>query len=326
MPILPSGIPSDIDKYFYNRKEELIKLNSFIKTLNDDVSNQILVTGYRGVGKTLLLMKLKKELPEDILTAYIDIGRIYGIQRGKITEEKILHSILEEMEKSINDQDIPKKIYNFIKTIIPKIRNKNFDFKEANNILGIPLPEVSDDYEKLSHFVMEFPQKIVDLSENKRGFVIIIDEFQQLSELSSPDAFFWMIRSYTQKQDNVSYIFTGSTSSTSGIVDELNGSNGAFGGRMIQFKIDPFEKNTTEEYLENKVSELKFTQSGLDRFYKCTRGFPAYINSFCSIMSEGVEYNGKIVTKTFFEGIESNCNNLDGNLGRNFEKRKRYNN
>ena len=304
MPILPSGIPSDIDKYFYNRKEELIKLNSFIKTLNDDVSNQILVTGYRGVGKTLLLMKLKKELPEDILTAYIDIGRIYGIQRGKITEEKILHSILEEMEKSINDQDIPKKIYNFIKTIIPKIRNKNFDFKEANNILGIPLPEVSDDYEKLSHFVMEFPQKIVDLSENKRGFVIIIDEFQQLSELSSPDAFFWMIRSYTQKQDNVSYIFTGSTSSTSGIVDELNGSNGAFGGRMIQFKIDPFEKNTTEEYLENKVSELKFTQSGLDRFYKCTRGFPAYINSFCSIMSEGVEYNGKIVTKTFFEGID----------------------
>lgn len=305
MPNLPPGIPSNIDKYFYNRKEELIKLTSFINTLNDNVSSQILVTGHRGVGKTFLLQKLIKELPENILTVYIDIAQIYGIQKGNITEEKVLHSLLEEMERAISDQDLPEKIYSYIKSIIPKIRNKNYDFKEAGKLLGIiPVPGVSDDYERLSHFVMEFPQKVVEISKNKIGFVIVIDEFQQLGELVSPDAFFWMIRSYTQKQDNVSYIFTGSTSSTSDIVNEINGIDGAFGGRMIQFMVEPFNRNTTENYLKNKVSELKFTQSGLKRFYKCTRGFPAYLSSFCNIMSESKEYDEKLVTDTFYEKID----------------------
>ncbi len=303
MAILPPGIPSNLEKYFYDRKEEMIKLKSFLRPLEEGVSSQILVTGYRGVGKSFLLTKLMYELPENFLTVYLDVSQIYGIQKGKITEEKVLHALLEEMGKSV-EKKVPQRIYDYITTIIPKIRNKKYDFDNSGKMLGISIPKLDDDYERLSHFVMEFPQKLIDKLDDKNGFVIIIDEFQLLGELSSPEAFFWMFRSYTQKQDNVSYIFTGSTSSTSDIINKINGINGAFGGRMIPFMIEPFTKDITKGYLEEKVSELSFTENGFERFYKCTGGFPAYINSFCSVMSETKEYDEKMVTETFYSRID----------------------
>jgi Predicted ATPase (AAA+ superfamily) len=243
------------------------------------------------------LKKLLAELPDNILTAYIDMSKIFGIQKGKITEELIMNSLLEAMNESLReDMDDLTKSYNIVKDLIRKIRHKNFDFKEAGTAMGIAIPDIKDNYEKLSKFVMEFPQRVVELSNGKiNGFVIVIDEFQLIGELESPEAFFWLFRSYTQEQDNVSYIFTGSTSASSDIVDKINGIKGAFGGRMTQYTVDPFTREESEGYLKEKVSELKFTESGLERFYKCTRGYPAYINSFCNTMSGGVEYDDELV-------------------------------
>jgi len=128
---------------------------------------------------------------------------------------------------------------------------------------------------------MEFPQKVVDDNrENIDGFIIILDEFQLIGEFENPEAFFWLIRSYTQHQDNVTYIFTGSTSAASEIVEKINGAQGAFGGRMIQFPVEPFSEEDTYDYLKEMISEIKFTPEGLERFYKCTGGYPSYINSF----------------------------------------------
>ena len=306
MPSLPLGIPSDLDRYFYNRKKELINLKSLLNTLNQNVANQIIITGHRGIGKSFLLKKLLQELPSNILTVYIDISKIYGTHKGALTEEAIMNSLLEEMNKSIRKQLTPSlKVYNVSKDILRRIKNKNYDFKEAGNILGIAIPDVTDNYEKLSKFVMEYPQKVVESSDGKiKGFVIVIDEFQLLGELNSPEAFFWMFRSYTQDQDNVSYIFTGSTSSSSDIVSKINGINGAFGGRMIQFNVDAFTRHETEGYLKEKVSEIKFTDDGLERFYKCTRGYPSYINSFCNTMSTNVVYDSARVIEEFYQKID----------------------
>lgn len=306
LPSLPLGVPTDIDKYFFNRTKELINFNSFINTLNQDVANQILVTGQRGVGKSFLLKKFMEEVPSNILTAYIDISNIYGIQKGNLTEEKIMYALLEEMNKGIEKKsDILSKVYNIGIEIKKKIKNRDLDFKDTGSILGISIPNVKDNYEKLSKFVMEYPQKVVESSEGKiKGFVIIIDEFQFIGELKNPEAFFWMFRSFTQEQDNVSYIFTGSTSSTSDIVNKINGNDGAFGNRMIRINIDPFTKKETASYLETKVPEIEFTMDGFERFYSCTRGYPAYINSFCNVMSTDITYNEDEIVREFHQKLE----------------------
>jgi len=306
MPLLPLSIPKDLDKHFYNREKDLKKLKHYLDALNEDISEQILVTGLRGVGKTYLLKKLLNELPDNILVTYIDISKIYGNQRGKINEELIMHSLLNSMNDALRgEEDALSRIYHKINDFLVKMSMKEYDFKEAGSILGIAVPETKDNYEKLSHFVMEFPQKVVDTSEGAiKGFVIVVDEFQLLGELENPNSFFWLIRSYTQDQDNVSYIFTGSISKTSEIVEMINGGNGAFGGRMIQVNVDPFTRVETDGYLKEKVGEINFTEDGQERFYECTRGVPAIINSFCNTLSSGEIYDAGKIKETFFEKMD----------------------
>lgn len=56
--------------------------------------------------------------------------------------------------------------------------------------MEIPIPEIENNFEKLAKLVMEYPQKIVDKTDEIKGFVIIIDEFQFLKKLKSPESFF----------------------------------------------------------------------------------------------------------------------------------------
>jgi hypothetical protein len=84
----------------------------------------------------------------------------------------------------------------------------------------------------------------------------------------------------------------------------INGGNGAFGGRMIQVNIDPFTREETEGYLKERVPEINFTEDGLERFYECTRGVPAIINSFCNTMSSGEIYNSETIKETFFQKMD----------------------
>ncbi|MDR3062880.1 MAG: ATP-binding protein [Methanobrevibacter sp.] len=297
---LPLGIPKDINKYFFNRKKELSQLNNLLVGLHDNVANQLLVTGYRGVGKSFLLRKLLNSYSNNVLTAYVDISKIFAIEKGKISEETVLKKMLNEMNNALPNKGKLNKIKIIISKLLNKLKNKDYDFKEAGTFLSIPIPDAKDNYQKLAEFVMEFPQKIVDSYDEIDGFIIVIDEFQLLGELKSPKSFFWLIRSFTQEQDNVSYIFTGSTSTTSDMISKLNGVDGAFGMRMLQLNLNPFTESETKNYLNERIPEIKFSKDGFKRFYKCTRGFPAYINSFLNVMSKDVNYDEKMIIETFF--------------------------
>jgi hypothetical protein len=47
LPNLPLGIPSNLDKYFFNRKKELSQIDTFLSGFKNNVANQLLVTGRR---------------------------------------------------------------------------------------------------------------------------------------------------------------------------------------------------------------------------------------------------------------------------------------
>ena len=296
---LPLNIPADIDKYFYNRKEDLKLINAYLNMLNEGIANQILLTGFRAVGKTFFIKKVLHDQPDSILTSYVDLSKIYGKEYTNITEEEVLKEILKQINKTILEHE--GKIPNFKQDIINWIKQlplKNFDFTNSTNILDIPIPEIENNYSKLSEFVMELPQKIVDKYENVNGFIIVIDEFQNLKNLTNPDAFFWLMRSFSQSQHNVSYVFTGSISNTSDIINMINGPTGAYGGRMIQITLKPFSKEETHEYI-NERTNLHFTDDGFEEFYNLTRGMPSYINSFCNVLDSNELYDKEKITNTF---------------------------
>ena len=191
--MMPLNIPKDIDKYFYNRNKDIKKILFQISGLYDDLSSQLLITGQRGVGKTFLLKKILNDQKEDMLTVYIDVAEIYAQCRGNINECIVLKELLYKLINLISGDDI---IMENVLKLFSQLKIKNISFYDAKSVLKIPIPKIKDNYQKLSKFVMELPQYIVDSYPDVKGIIIVIDEFQQLKHVKNPDAFFWLFRSY----------------------------------------------------------------------------------------------------------------------------------
>lgn len=298
-------MPKDIDKYFFNRTKDINMINTQLSTVKFDIPPQLLITGYRGVGKTFLLRKILNDQSSDILTVFLDISEIMGRQKGNLTEEEVLKAILNAIgETMAQHKKSYKKWMEKIALNIKKLELKDYDFSNNIEIFDIPIPVISDNYDKLSKFVMELPQKIVDSSDELNGFIIVIDEFQLLKNVEDPEAFFWLMRSFAQKQFNVGYVFTGSVSKTAEIINMINGQEGAFGGRLIQINIDPFTFDETKRYIDEKSNNLKFTDEGFKRFYACTRGIPLYINSLSSVLPNNSVCDENIIKQTLQLNID----------------------
>ena len=305
MKIMPISMPKDIDKYFFNRIKDINMINTQLSTVKFDIPPQLLITGYRGVGKTFLLRKVLNDQSNDILTAFIDLSEIMGRQKGNLTEEKVLKALLNAIDETISqNKKSYKKWIGKITSTIKKLELKNYDFSDNVNVFDIPIPVITDNYDKLSKFIMELPQKIVDSSNDITGFIIVIDEFQLLKNVEDPEAFFWLIRNFTQKQFNVGYVFTGSVSKTADIINMINGQEGAFGGRLIQINIEPLTFDETKRYIDEKSNNLKFSNEGFERFYNCTRGIPLYINSLSSILPNNTVCDEDIIQETLLLNID----------------------
>ena len=299
----PLFLHDDMDKYFYSIKKDIKRLKYEINSLNYSLPQQILLTGYRGVGKTYLLKKIMADIEQNIICTYIDISKIYALEKRKLTIETVLIELLKEMNQTIQINQYKNRYKAKISELVDNLKLKKYDFHDITEILKIPIPKTETNYRKLSQFVMEFPQKIVDEIEEIDGFVIIIDEFQMLGKIKQTDKFFWLIRNFSQTQHNVSYIFTGSISQSSEIINKLNGESGPFGGRLQQIRVDPFTKKETQSYFNDKMNEIKFTDEGFERFYRCTRGIPLYINSFYNVMDSNQIYTPELVRETFYTNM-----------------------
>ena len=106
------------------------------------------------------------------------------------------------------------------------------------------------------------------------------------------------MRSFSQTQHNVSYIFTGSASNTSDILEMINGPTGAYGGRMIQLNLNPFTKEDTYNYI-NERTDILLDDEAFEEFYKLTGGMPSYINSFSNVLDSNIKYDKQSLKETF---------------------------
>lgn len=282
---LPLGNDNDLDQsQFYNRTEEISFIKDNLELAKKASTPTILLTGIRGVGKTALMKKIKKDLENDYLVVYMDLSAMDKYKKDKLTRFCFMKLFYESFIRACNESDIitvDKRIMKFFKT-----RNFKFDRLESVNDIPVPILKSQEDYSKFTDFVMNLPQKIYDAYLNDiDGVLIFMDEFQILKQLDEDvNSFLWYIRSVIQSQRNIGYIFSGSMSIKDEMISDIAGQKGAFGGRILNYEIKTFSHATTKSYLNEKAEYLQFTDDGFDRFYNCTKGIPFYINTFARLL------------------------------------------
>jgi len=287
------------DEQFYNREQEITILKSLLESTSKGSSPTIMVSGIRGIGKTVLLKKIKKDLNNDYFTCYIDLSATSSYQMGELTEI----GIMEHFYESFMEEYKSKKFFSTFKKLSKYFKTKDFSVADIVDAGGLPLPllKTADNYKKLSSFVLDLPQAIYEEHQDEiKGTILFIDEFQVLKDLGGRlDAFLWYLRSVIQSQKNVSYVFSGSLTSSDSIISKIAGSEGAFGGRMLNVEIHPFSRRTVKDYLKEKSPSLVFDETGFERFYNCTKGIPFYVNTFAKLLEKDVKLDEDKVKNEF---------------------------
>ncbi len=288
---------------FYNRADEINMLSSLLGTTEFNSSSTILLTGIRGVGKTALIKKIKHKFDKEYLVVDIDLSRSNAYQQKKLSRGsiiKIIYDAIIKASKEFGLRTLDKKIEKYFKTNKFKI-DKILSYEH----IPVPVFESEENYARLADFVMELPQKIYeDNSDKLKGVFIFIDEIQLIKDLDNVDKFLWYMRSFIQNQKNVAYLFCGSMSLKDSLINDLNGKEGAFGGRMLTIEIRPFSKRTTREYIESIPRNILLDDGGFERFYKCTRGIPYYINIFAKILPENITLTENNIIELFKDSID----------------------
>lgn len=300
MTSLPLGNDNDLDDtQFYNRVDEISFLSDNLELTKKGSTPTILLTGIRGVGKSALMKKLKKNLQNEYLVVYMDLSAIDKYKKNSLTRFDFMKLFYESIIKSCSESNIitiDTKILKYFKT-------RNFKLDKINKIPLLPLTE--EDYTKFTTFVMDLPQQIYENYKKQiNGVLIFMDEFQILKQLDEDvKGFLWYIRSVIQSQNHIGYIFSGSMSVKDELIADIAGQKGAFGGRILNFEITTFSFDTTKNYLKEKADYLKFTDDGFKRFYKCTNGIPYYINSFARLLPPNEELNEDKIISEFRKSL-----------------------
>lgn len=308
MSNLPWGTSKILtDEEFFNRTQEISNLTNLLNSTSENNAPDILVTGIRGVGKTVLLNKIKQFMDKNYLVVYMDFSVSQTYQKNKMSLKGLYdffyQKIIEEAQLKGLDT-LKNHIKKFFKT-------NNFKLKEVVIAsafdISIPIPIIGTerDLERYRDFVFKLPQEIYEHNKDKiDGIIILIDEFQVIKELYTYlESFLWNFRGYVTEQRNVAYVLSGSMGLQDNLISEIAGQNGAFGGRMLTININPFSKTTTQNYLKERAPELKFTQEGFERFYKCTSGIPYYINIFARQLPVNQELDENNVIDAFDNNI-----------------------
>ncbi|MBE6494486.1 MAG: ATP-binding protein [Methanosphaera stadtmanae] len=306
MNTLPWGTNQNLtDEEFYNRQWELDNIKTFLETTGKGNAPKMLLTGIRGVGKTVFLKKIKRDMYEDYLVLYLDFSQSESYQKNNLS----IRGLMEYFFKQLIIESKNKKLNTMDKRIEKYFKSNNFKIKDFIQLNKFPIPVFSSqtDTDKLFNFVLELPEKIYKENSDKiKGVIIFIDEFQIIKQLDDyMDSFLWKMRSFIQNQREVAYVFSGSMSLQDNLISEISSRDGVFGGRMLTFHLYPFEKDTVKDYLTKKAPYLIFTDDGFERFYKCTSGIPSYINIFASLLPQNTLLTEDIVIKNFDDKISA---------------------
>lgn len=265
-PPFPIGIPVR-GKDLIGRKEEI---NKIVDIVSDGQS--VILIAPRRFGKTSILLEVLRRVKEkDVYVGDVDIFRIISCRE---LAEKITDTVLENRKIKGFTVSIRKGISSILKKIEYKHVINDFEFV-------LKLGESHIDENELLDAALTFPDEFA--SKYKKKMVFAYDEFGDLDKLNG-EALLKRMRAIFQRQQNVSYIFSGSQESL--MTKIFSNKKQAFYkfGRVIT--LQEINKRDFEKYIKRRFSQMgvSIDRDNIDIILQKTEGHPYYTQLICHLI------------------------------------------
>lgn len=273
----------------YNRKKEITQIQYYINGLKADISQNILLSGPNGIGKTSLLEKIIKENPNNYYITYIDLEK-YNNPFIKNMDEHIISKILDKTIKTIISN---KNTSDEIKEKLIDIKNNENDkIYEISTITGISISKYLSFYENLKNQTFNLAQKIIENEENVDGHVIILENIEAIENEIIED----IINTTKIPKKNTSYIY--SCNLNHKLEDMIKHDQ-----KIVEIELEKFSLEELEEYIENN-SNIKLSREALKRFADKTHSIPIYVNSFLNLLDDNRLYDKDEIQEIYENSID----------------------
>lgn len=271
-----------VSKKLIGRKAELEYLLERMKSKS--VNYNVAVLGYRRIGKTSILMKLKEILEKEKQYAivYFDVQK--NMAEPKIFFTKLQKTIFDVYVEKLSATEKSLQIGKFFTNIVSAIQSKkitNIGAEVRPDGTIFPKFELGDksDYGEL--FLSIFKTIKIFSEKSNIKFIVILDEFQDFRELDRYPGLkqiFDLFRACVQERgENVSYIISGSKIH---LLNNIltNGDSPLF-AHFEQCMVNEMEEKYARDFFKKYLKARKIKQTvNLDKkAYELVGGQPFYL-------------------------------------------------
>ena len=270
-----------IEEPFCDRKTEIKELTSH--ALN--YANIVLYSPRR-YGKTSLVKRVQKATEEHgIITIYADFFGVSNIETVASKFATYLYSYCH------HDENLFKKAIRLMSIWRPVIKPDPemgviITAEPTTQMSGLKLLE--ETFSLFGKFIKEHPP----------GFHIVLDEFQEITDLHESKQIEGILRSQIQTHTNVSYFFVGSRRRI--LLDIFNEEKRPFYKSAINYALGPLPKKEALAFIVDRFSAAGKTCSSqiASRVYDKVQGYPYYLQRIPYSMHE---ISGKILKSEDYE-------------------------
>lgn len=232
-----------------------------------------LLTGLRGVGKTVLLNAMEQIADElEYKTVFIEAHENKTL--GLLLIPK-LRQLLFSLDRMLNAGDKVRRGMSVLKSFINGVKIKYGDVEFGLDIEAEQGAADSGDME------VDLPNLLIAVAEaaQEKGIAVAIqiDEIQYLA-LNEISALIMAMHKMQQRQLPLVLIAAGLP-----ILPALAGESKSYAERLFQFPdICPLSKEDADRALQDpvKISGVEFTKEALDEIFRLTHGYPYFLQEW----------------------------------------------
>ncbi len=264
-------------KDFVDREELLKGMLSDLKSSKSNIGYALY--GKRKVGKTSLLLELKRRLNEDsgIVTIYFSLWDLIGDRLPdfiRLFSAEILEGFKPYLGLTHKAKNLLKAPLSIIKESIKNL-NLNVKLKDDIEVL-LTFDESKENLDRLVEEVFNLPEKLSEEAGLK--CVLFIDEFPSIMDLRNGErlgqGIVRKIRTIHERQKNVALCISGSIRKTMSIVALSPAS--AFYRQLVVREVRPMEKDHVRE-LVLRNTRRSIDENVIEEIYNFSGGIPFYV-------------------------------------------------